>query len=138
MPRLMLSTRLAGAVVLLATLFLPTAASATDAHPVAHVIWHNKSCQDEQHATFTIHQDDQRVRLSVHHDWYRSGKLYIDKSHSAVWTFEQPRHWIIGNFHVETSQLERGTYSAAMFSGDNIGLHNGYCRSTLEVLKPGY
>lgn len=106
---------------------------------MAHVIWHNKSCQDEQHATFTIDHDDQRVSLSVHHDWYRSGKLHIDNSsHSSVWSFEQPKHWIVGNFHVETMQLDPGTYSATMFHGDDIGLHDGYCRSTLEVLKPGH
>ncbi len=134
----MLSTRLAGAAVLVAALFLPAAASATDSRPVAHVIWHNESCRDEQHATFTIVHDDQRVRLSVHHDWYRSGKLYIDKSHSTVWTFEQPKHWIVGTFQAESFQLDRGTYGASMFSGDNIGLHDGSCRSTLEVLKPGY
>jgi hypothetical protein len=142
MPSLMLFTRLGGAAVLIAAvaaLLLPGVASATDRYPVAHTIWHNRSCQDEQRATFTIDHADQRVRLSVHHVWYRSGKLYVDNaSHSSVWTFEQPTHWMVGTFHVETPQLEKGTYSANMFHGDDVGLHNGYCRSTLEILEPGY
>jgi hypothetical protein len=118
-------------------LLVPAVASADNA--VAKTVWHNQSCQEHQRHTFHIDEDNSRVRLRVHHDWYTAGKLMIDRHGTTeVWSFAQPDNWIVGNFHVESKPLERGNYDAEMFSGSNTALHDGYCRSTLQVLKPGH
>jgi hypothetical protein len=134
------SSRLLGVAAALGAataLLVPTVASADNA--VAKTVWHNLSCSEAQHHTFHIDADNSRVRLRVHHDWYQAGKLYVDHhGTSRVWEFDQPSNWIVGNYHVESKPLERGTYTAEMHAGNNSALHDGYCRSTLQVLKPGH
>jgi hypothetical protein len=129
------------ATVFLGALVLPSIASATDQEPVADVIWKDRACQAGDHSIhYRVPEGSTRLRLTVHHDWATAGVIeVVDHKHGRKdWRFEQPWHWIVGSYHVESPQLNAGSYSIGIFNGRNLLAHHGHCTTTLERLKPGY